>query len=89
MHNAQCTIIICLRTTILIELTVRISPKYPKGHSLLVLLVSVYVNLSKNSFFSARQERFLICGCKGTTFFVTTKTFRAFFSIFCHFFERS
>ena len=42
---------------------------------------SVYVNLSKNSFFLfACQVVFLICGCKGTVFFWATKTFLEKFS---------
>ena len=43
---------------------------------------SVYVNLSKNSFLFCCEEVFLVSGCKGTAFFVTTKTFLLFFLVF-------
>ena len=36
---------------------------------------SVYVNLSKNSFFCAFRGRFLVSGCKGTYFFPSDQDF--------------
>ena len=47
---------------------------------------SVYVNLSKNSCLVACEEVFLVSGCKGTTFFRTTKTFAGKISQNMHFF---
>ena len=52
----------------------------PKSISALAsCTTSVYVNLSKNSFF---YSRFLESGCKGTTFFRIAKTFAEKFSSF-------
>jgi len=62
----------------------------------LVLQISVYVNLSKNVLPKRAHQRsatplerrlHLICGCKGTLFPRTGKTFRGFFQKkmhFCH-----
>jgi len=46
---------------------------------LLVLLHSVYVTVSKNSFLMPQQALYLFSGCKGTHFFNTNKLFTAFF----------
>jgi len=62
--------VICLRTTIQFQ-EIKRFVHLPKSISALAsCTTSVYVNLSKNSFFFiACQEVFLICGCKGTAFF--------------------
>ena len=49
-------------------------PKYSK-RVLASCTTSVYVNLSKNSFFCASRGRFLVSGCKGTHFFWTNQDF--------------
>jgi len=49
-------------------------PKYSK-RVLASCTTSVYVNLSKNSFFCASRGRFLVSGCKGTYFFRTNQDF--------------
>ena len=53
-------------------------PKCPKRHSLLVLLfVSVYVNLSKNSFLQRFPEHCsLKAGAKVSTFLIPAKYFK-------------
>ena len=71
---------LCLRTTIQIQELKRFVSLLPKSISALAsCTTSVYVNLSKNSFFNSR---FLESGCKGTTIFETNKTFPGFFSVF-------
>ena len=60
-------------------------PRVPK-YSRFLYYFSVYVNLSKNSFLFASEEVFLVSGCKGTTFFWTTKTFAGKISQNMHFF---
>ena len=52
---------------------------YNRQHSLLVLLLSVYVKLSKNSLLCRPRPFLSESGCKGTTFFRTTKTFQDYF----------
>ena len=58
-------------------MTVRFYPSAEKPRSLLVLLfVSVYVSLSKNSIFiSSQKTMFLESGCKGIDFFLTMQIF--------------
>ena len=81
-------LIFCLITTpniFTFSLTVRIFYPIPNFLSIaLVLRISVYVNLSKNSFFlfcsenrTARCEwrLFLVCGCKGRYFFYNHQIF--------------
>jgi hypothetical protein len=62
-----------------ITLTVRFfypsTPRKTGVRSLLVLLLSIYVTLSKNSFFMPRGELSSFSGCKGTLFPRTAKTF--------------
>ena len=93
-HTQRC---LCLRTTIqyqvkstlsIISLTVCLL--YPSTHTLLIYEVlascttSVYVNLSKNSFFSANAKKMRESGCKGTTNF---NTFQIFSQLFLQFYK--
>ena len=82
MHNKHAPILICLRTTIQIIQELNGSFLLPKHlyiinniKALASCTTSVYVNLSKNSFFSAIAYFFRESGCKGTAFFRTCKTF--------------
>jgi len=72
-------------------------PKWPHGpfrprplmqeaedHSLLVLLQSVYVSVSKNSFLCALQGASLFSGCKGTNFLQTHQIFLQLFLLSMH-----
>ena len=70
-----------LRTTILIQLFIDGSfnyPSTPKSTRFLYYL-SVYGNLSKNSFFSAHRPVLSESGCKGTAFYNTSQIFRQLF----------
>ena len=64
-------------------MTVRFYPSAEKPRSLLVLLfVSVYVSLSKNSIFIATPYFESESGCKDKDFFLTMQIFR---KLFCYF----
>ena len=52
----------------------------PRLSLLVLLFFSVYVSLSKNSFFMLMPKFLSESGCKGTTFFRTAKLFTRFFS---------
>ena len=52
----------------------------PRLSLLVLLFFSVYVSLSKNSFFMLMPKLLSESGCKGTTFFRNTKLFTRFFS---------
>ena len=89
MHNKHAPILICLRTTIQIIQELNGSFLLPKHlyiinniKALASCTTSVYVNLSKNSFFSANAQKLRESGCKGTTIFDTLQIFRRLFSIF-------
>ena len=86
MHNKNALNHLCLRTTIQIiqELNgLFLIPKYLyiiyNIQALASCTTSVYVNLSKNSFFSAIAQKLRESGCKGTHFFDTHQIFRQFF----------
>ena len=90
MHNKHAPILICLRTTIQIIQELNGSFLIPKHlyiinniKALASCTTSVYVNLSKNSFFLCyHPKKKRESGCKGTTIFDTLQIFRRLFSIF-------
>ena len=98
MHNKHAPILICLRTTIQIfvpKVAIRrpsringsfLIPKHlyiiNNIKALASCTTSVYVNLSKNSFFNTIAQKLRESGCKGTAFFRTNKTFPGKFSVF-------
>ena len=90
MHNKHAPILICLRTTIQIIQELNGSFLLPKHlyiinniKALASCTTSVYVNLSKNSFFFRSRPGFLgESGCKGTAFFRTAKTFQEKISVY-------
>ena len=89
MHNKHAPILICLRTTIQIIQELNGSFLIPKHlyiinniKALASCTTSVYVNLSKNSFYGANAKKLRESGCKGTTISDTLQIFRRLFSIF-------
>ena len=78
MHNKHAPILICLRTTI--QIIQELNGSFLIPNILIKKYVascttSVYVNLSKNSFFTLNAQKLGESGCKGTNNFNTNQTF--------------